>query len=492
MTRLRRSQTEGQKSDVDPGLLATVAATLRRDGMLRERDSVLVAVSGGPDSMALLHALVALGRGRWRIGVGHANHRLRGRDSERDARFVARAAAELGLELFVVEAPLGGGANVEERARERRYAELLAVAARRGFRRLATGHTRDDQAETVLHRLLRGSGGAGLRGIARVRGDGVIRPLLDVGREDVLRFLAERGIAFRVDRSNASARFTRNRIRTRVLPVLERELHPKARAALARTADLLRDDEAVLETLAERRRARLEEDCALACRRLAREPAALQRRIVRHWLRDRRGDLAGVMLEHVEAVRALAASTAGGGRQSLPGGTVTSERGWLRWRPPQDAPAPPSARDLGPVPLDGAVHWPGWRFAIRESDRAVRPTPWRAIFDRDAVDPAALRVRTRTSGDRIEPLGLDGTRKLQDVFVDSKVPRDERECWPVVAEGAVVLWVPGLARSRHAPVSARTRRVLVVSASRENRGRARISLRCRNKTVVLPSSSRSP
>ena len=159
----REEPDEGMR---DP-FLSSVARTIARRKLLREHDSVLVAVSGGPDSVALLVALTELERDGWRIAVGHVNHRLRGRDSERDQRFVERLAARLGCPAYVADGALAGGGNLEERARTRRYELLSQIARRERFRRVATAHTLDDQAETVLLRMARGSGLTGLAAMAR-------------------------------------------------------------------------------------------------------------------------------------------------------------------------------------------------------------------------------------------------------------------------------------------------------------------------------------
>jgi tRNA(Ile)-lysidine synthase len=444
----------------DP-VLRKVARSIRRHSLLDADDSVLVAVSGGPDSVALLAALTELNGGSRRVGVAHVNHHLRGRDSDRDQAFVARLAARLGCEFHAVDARITGRANLEERTREVRYQALLAVAARERFRRIATGHMLDDQAETVLHRLIRGAGVGGLGGIQPKRADGVIRPFLDVSRAEVLAYLRKRKLRYRVDRSNAVGRFTRNRIRRRLLPLLERDFNPAIRAALARLAELSRDDEAVLEDSA-KRRSRSDPALGLECALLRRAPAALQRRMLRSWLVSSRGDLRAIGLHHVERLRDLAAERGDGKSVALPGGSVTRSGGRLHWNLLATR-ARGFARTL---PREGTLSVPGWQVETRTSARRVRPGPWRAVFDLTALDGARIRMRNPRPGDRLRPLGLGGSKKLQDVFVDAKVPRVERCSWLVLESGGAVLWVPGLARDEGAPVASATRRVLVVEARR--------------------------
>ncbi len=447
-------------------LLDKVARTVARHGLLTPRDSILVAVSGGPDSVALLAALLDLNRGSWRIGVGHVDHRLRGRESMRDRRFVERLATRLGCEVHVAEVSLARGPNLEERARDARYRALAEIARRNRYRTIATGHTLDDQAETVVHRLARGAGPGGLGGIARRREDGVVRPLLDVERQDVIRFLRSRDIRYCVDRTNRSQRFTRNRIRRRVLPVLARELNPAIHRALGRTADLLRDDDAALEAAARRCLRRIRSSLGLDCDRLSRLAPALQRRVVRLWIESERGDLRAVRLEHVERIRAAALEGHDGSRISLPGGIVTRAFGRLGWGIVAPARRRAFVRTL---PGEGVLQVGAWSFEVRAIRGRVAPTRWNAVFDLAALDARPLEVRSPKPGDRVRPLGLGGTKKLQDVFVDAKVPRADRSGWPVVTAGGVVAWVPGLVRGEEALVGERSRWLLVVRARRVRR-----------------------
>jgi tRNA(Ile)-lysidine synthase len=279
----------------------------------------------------------------------------------------------------------------------------------------------------------------------------------------VLRFLRRRGLAHRVDRTNASPRFTRNRIRRRVLPLLARELNPAIHAALARAADLFRDDDAVLETMARARLRHVRSAPGLDCARLRGLAPALQRRVVRLWIAAERGSLRAINLEHVERVRAIACEGADGRRVSLPGSAVTRTRGRLRW-----GVLPPLSRRrfAQKLPRQGSVSVEGWRFEVRRADRGAVPARWRAVFDLAQLDGRRLEVRSPRAGDRIRPLGLGGTKKLQDVFVDAKLPRGERSAWPVLTAGGRIVWVPGLVRGEEALVRSRSERLLVVEARR--------------------------
>ena len=221
-------------------MLERVAATISRYSMLAPGARVIVAVSGGPDSVCLLHVLREL---KVRVtGVAHVNHKLRGEASEEDERFVAGMAREMGLQFHSTVAVCSEG-NLEQTARRARR-EFFHDLIRRGLAdRIALGHTRDDQAETVLFRMLRGSGLAGLAGILPVTAEGLIRPLLGVTRGEVETFLRERGILWREDASNREPRFARNRIRHELLPQLKQDWNPRLTEALAHLADLAYEEE---------------------------------------------------------------------------------------------------------------------------------------------------------------------------------------------------------------------------------------------------------
>jgi tRNA(Ile)-lysidine synthase len=230
-------------------LLARVRQAIRRHGLLARGDAVVVAVSGGPDSVALLHALAILARKEaWKLHAAHLHHGLRGAEADADEDLVRALAARerVGVTVGRLEPARLAGAALEARARSARYAFLADVARSFGAARIATGHTRDDQAETVLLRLLRGSGARGLGGIQPRRADGVIRPLILASRAEVLRFLDRARLPSREDSSNRDPRHLRNRVRHELLPLL-RALAPGIDARLAAIADHLRADSAYLD-----------------------------------------------------------------------------------------------------------------------------------------------------------------------------------------------------------------------------------------------------
>lgn len=404
---------------------AAVLATARRRALFSRGDLVLVALSAGPDSTALLAALAALRDAGELAGLAalHVDHGLRP-GVEADAACAAAACARLGVPLQRKAVKVGPG-NLQAEARRARYAALRAEAARIGATRIATGHTRTDQAETVLLRLLRGAGSRGLAGIPPRRG-AVIRPLIDRGRDEGLGYLAELGLSWRDDPTNASPRFARNRIRHEAWPAL-RALAPSAERALARAADLLRDDD---RALAGRARRRVREATGVDVASILSEPLAVRRRVVRRLWRNATGSGRALEAGHVEAVLALL-ERGRPGAAALPGGRL----GRCRYGRLEIVQPPAPAPEVRPVPVAG----PG-RYAVPELEvvaviRAGRP----------AAIPWPLELRTRRSGDRLRPDGAGGTTTLKEWLIDRKVGREERgRILLLAAPDGTVLAVPAL------------------------------------------------
>jgi tRNA(Ile)-lysidine synthase len=435
-------------------LIRRVGRTIRVRRLLDPGDRVLAAVSGGSDSVALLFILKMLEPDApWSLaGVVHVHHGLRPGDADEDEGFCRALAARLDLPIEVAHVDVAARAAGRRQSREAaarvlRYEAFEAAAGALSATRVVTGHTRDDQAETVLLRLLRGTGTRGLSGVRARRGL-YARPLLDCDRAALRAFLAERDEPFRDDRSNLDETIPRNRIRHTLLPRLAAEW-PGAAAALARTAELAADDEAFLARTAAEIAPALSlsgaDGVQLDVRGLAPLPAALSRRIVRHALEQAGGT---PRLSDVEAVRSLARAARPDGRLMLRGVAVWRQGPILRLaRPTSREGTPPFSRRLD---VPGEVHVPETGVHISASvstgaeDGDGLGSDTKATLRADAIT-LPLTVRNRRPGDRFHPLGAPGTRKLQDVFVDRKVPRGERDRVPIVvdAEGRIV-WVAGL------------------------------------------------
>lgn len=461
---------------------------MARHRLIDDGDRVLVAVSGGPDSVALLHLLLRLAEERsLTLHAFHMDHGLRPGSAE-DAAFVARLTREWGVPLTSVRANVRArrrpGESVQQAARRVRYAALRRAAAEAGARRIALGHHGDDQAETVLMRFLRGAGAAGLGGMRWRRGP-FIRPLLGTSRAQIEAYCTAHGLETREDPSNAAVEYLRNKIRLQLLPLLEAEYNPNVRAALNRTAALLRDDDDLLEYLAHRafrRMARTAPDLAartvtLPARELRRRAAALRRRIVRHAVRRAGGALDLLTYDHVEGILALLDGEPGAA-VDLPGGVrARREREALVFEPRTAGAGAVGVADTAGTADTADTAGGGFAVELTAPGRTViwgnkvidaafiepppagaRPGPDEAWLDWDRLSPP-LTARTWRPGDRMRPLGLGGTKKLQDLFVDAKIPAAVRRRLPVIADAEGIVWAAGRVDER-AAVGPRTRRVL--------------------------------
>lgn len=463
-----------------------VVSAIRQKKLLRPDDRVLVAVSGGPDSVCLVMVLYEMQQRGVLPGldlqVAHVNYGLRGEESEKDEAYVRELGKTVNLPVHVERAHLvpRPGQTVQSQARDARYAFFARVRREYDLTAVATGHTADDQAETILMWLLRGSGTSGLAGIPVQRSDGLIRPLLDVTREQVLDYLASRGIAYRTDASNAMRIYRRNRIRHEIMPLL-RTFNPRIVQGLARAAEILAAEAALLDDLErERWKAVVKEitpgRVVLQGERLVQEPLGLQRRLIRRALSVIRGSAAGITFGHVRDILARVVGARHGGKLNLPGGIVVERDKALVTvgRSGVEGQASAGATWATGVPLliPGAVQLgeEGPRLSALEG---CEPVKGRAdgrsvlVVDADRLG-GPLTVRNWRPGDWFCPSGMKGHRKkLQDFFVDQKVPRKRRAEVPLVMVPAGIVWVVGYRGDERFLAGRATTRVVTLKLVRE-------------------------
>ncbi|MBE3602012.1 tRNA lysidine(34) synthetase TilS [bacterium] len=454
-----------------------VASSLERAGVAPAAP-VMVALSGGPDSVALLYAMWRLRGAAVRSGplfAAHLNHRMRPSEADRDEAFVRSLCDRLGIELAVERARgLDAGGNIEERARRIRSDFLTRVAASFGVNYIALAHNRDDQAETVLMRLMRGSGVAGLAAIALAGPGGIVRPLLDVSRDRILKYLDALGAAYVTDSTNSDRRFLRNRIRHELIPYLERDYAQGIGRRLAAIASEMRALDRFLQSTADAElHRRLDRSGRMATRGFGALPQALASAMVRQWLRIALGDLRRVNRYQIEQIVRLFTEGQAGSSIALPGGRrVRLDYGFAMVETAVIPDAPAYAHTLA-IPGATEALSAGLRFIVRFVSKDVllgackggnaACSRNRAWFDATAIH-RGLSVRNFNEGDRIAPLGMTGTRKVQDVFVDRKTSRARRATWPMVVADGQIVWIPGLIRSRFGLVNPASREVLEIEA----------------------------
>lgn len=444
--------------DAPGSLEQAVAAHIRRHDLFRGIKRLGLAVSGGADSVALLHLLAPLCREAGiALTVLHLNHGLRAESAE-EAVFVRQLCAAAGVPAQFAEARLADrtqdGLSMEMAAREKRMEFFRTCAEELRLDAVATGHNADDVAETLLLRLTRGAGAAGLSGLkplSTVGGCRLIRPLLTVSGTALRQWLSRRGLDWREDATNRDTAIRRNDIRHNLLPQIEQASPPGARARLCRTAELLRCDDLLLEELAARELARMDAERpdtepALAAARLLECPLALQRRILRQWL-FRQTRQAPADFESVAALLDLCAQR-GNWRRDFTGNVTAFCRGGLLTvsdTPPPETPAPLELSADSPVPTcwgDIEIHLERGT-GIHDLANGIGVYPSVCSLSADMLEGQQLRARARLPGDRISPTGLKGSKKVKDLFIDAKVPEHLRDSVPLITCGGKVVWIPG-------------------------------------------------
>jgi tRNA(Ile)-lysidine synthase len=427
-------------------------------GLIEPGSGGVALLSGGPDSAGLAAGLAGF-CGPDRVLGLHLNYRLRP-DSDRDQSACARLCGELGLELAVERPELAGG-NLQAAAREARYGAAERLRVRRGLDWIATGHTRTDLAETLLYRLATSPGRRALLGLPARRG-AIVRPLLGVGRERVRELVERRGLPFRDDPSNAEPRFARNRVRNEVMPVL-REIGPAVERVIAETrAELAEESEALELASAAALEAAGAGSGGIASAEALSDLHPAVRRLALRLLAERVvGRPVALGRERAEEVWRLAQAPEGGEVELGGGLAIQLEQGHIRVLAGPAAGPPPEAA----LELPGSCRFGGWE--VRAELRAGPVAAGSA--DTAVLDPRALggglSVRAWREGDRMRPLGLGGTKSLQDLFTDQKVPRSLRRTLPVITAGGRIAWIAGVAVSEDFAAAPGAETAAVLSAT---------------------------
>ena len=435
-----------------------------------------VAVSGGPDSVLLLHFMKELAR---EVGLTlaavHFNHHLRGTESDGDEALVRDLAPSLQMEYLRSEADVGRVArerhgNLEAVARDLRYRYFFSLVDQSRLDLVATAHTANDQAETVLMRLLRGTGTRGLGGIYPLLEGKVARPFLGITRDEVMQEVTVRGLPYRMDSSNLNLRLQRNKVRNELLPLLTKEYNPGIIPLLNQFADRARDDEACLERLARDRahpwRVHIGREERIPIRALLDFPPALARRVLRQMLQSVRGSLQGLTHAHIESLRRFAGKAQSGKVQTLPGGTVArKEFSWLVVGPPAREPAVGGFYYPVTFPGEIAVRELGCSFHFKILNRDDLGKGYN-VSKLVGLDPEKLQgdivLRNWRAGDSFCPIGSRGVRKLKEFFRERKIPEGRRKGWPVMLCAEQIVWVRGFPPAKGVAATDQSRLVLMV------------------------------
>jgi tRNA(Ile)-lysidine synthase len=444
--------------------------------LLQKGEKVCVACSGGRDSTALLSLFLEI-QGEWDISlyICHFNHGIR-RGAADDERFVRTKAESLKIPFFVESSDVRSYArknklNLEEAGRLLRYEFLDRTAETLGGAKIATGHTMSDQAETFFLRLIRGSGTRGLAGIYPAVQGRVIRPLLRIGSGEIEEYLEKEGLEYRIDKSNADPSFLRNRIRRDLIPYFEAHFDPKIVPRLGKLTSLLMEEDTFLESLsASKARDVLlatEGGLYLDTQRLLLLPLAIQRRVVRRYIHKLRGDLRRISFEDVEQILALPEGKDFSLKEKL---VLRREQGRI------------FLKEERPARILYAESWT-WSQILNIQELGVKFKGEKQVLE--SYSPLKtddnlgacldwgklqfpLRVRNRQEGDRYQPLGSPGRKKLKEIMRAKGIPQPERDRYPVFLSENEIVWVLGLPVSEKFKLTPTTREVFVISVIAED------------------------
>lgn len=455
-------------------ILSRVRGTIRRHAMIEPRDHVGVAVSGGVDSVILLDILASL-RTELHIAltVLHLNHGMRGAEADRDQRFVQTLSEQYALPCFSKEVDVPRyieehSLSPQAAARELRYLFFEEAMRKHDLDKVAVGQIADDQAETVLMRIIRGGGTRGLKGIPPVRGR-YIRPLIEVWREELLAYARHKEISFVQDSSNLKDDYLRNRVRHELLPAL-REYNPSIKERLLHLAQVLGEDETYLEGLAHEIAKEIvtgDETCSIPISQLLSLPPALQARVLQ---RSFAGLSSGGVLEypHIKGIKELIQGGGGSKRLALPGG-YWAQRNYdtLLLRKGEEIPEGVVGEMDLTIPGRTGLNGFDWEIeaVVSDSRASPRPDPEAAYLDYHHLT-FPLRVRSFRPGDSFIPLGMNGHKKLKAFFIDLKIPRAQRAKIPLVLSGDDICWVAGLRIDERFKVGKDTKKVLKLTMKR--------------------------
>ena len=457
-------------------MLDRIAAFIARHNMFPPGARVGVAVSGGADSVFLLRALIELAP-RWnlQLSVVHVDHGIRGALSRADATFVEDLANRLHLPFHLRRADVPAiDDNLEQAARHVRqafFAELLSTAA---VDRIATGHTRSDQAETVLYRILRGSGLPGLSGVLPVTKEQVVRPLLELDHSEIECWLRKRNIAWREDETNQDLSYARNRLRHDILPLLRDNFNPRLDETLANMATLAQDEEAYWAAELKRHPS---PSCntpqILSIIELTAQPTAVARRIIRQTIEHAKGDLRQIDFDHIERILAMARSQDGHDRVQLPGLDVLRSFEWIRLaragsgagfdfsvaiQPPGSVELPDGSARITLQILEKGERAQACGTVVNELDWGLLTSPNGA--------PSGLEVRSWRPGDQYQRMGQSRKQKIKLLFQESRIPLWERWNWPIVTYNGFIVWARRFGAAAEFAANPATPVVLAVGESR--------------------------
>lgn len=458
-----------------------VLETIIREGLIQKGDKVILALSGGPDSVCLLNVLSKLKDNlEFELYAAHLNHQIRGIKAHEDALYSIDLCKKLNIPYFVKSINVPEYANInklsiEEAARDVRYGMLKDLKNQLNANKIAVAHNLDDQGETVLMRLLRGSGLNGLKAMDFKREDGIIRPLMDVQKKDIEKYCEEEALNPKIDHTNLEDEYTRNKIRLHLLPYIEENFASNIKEILARTANGLREDSYFIENIALEKYNKMatqidRETVKLELEDFERLNPSIQKRIIRLAYKGVEGSVNGLETIHIQDCIDLIINQKTNGKINLPKGIIVQKKAINLFV---------SKKELKYTPIEYNYELkPGEKVIIKEIGlefeasllskekcKYLKTGSTIKSFDADKIK-GGIVIRSRQNGDKIKPLGLEGTKKLKDIFIDKKIPNDEKNKIPVLCDNEKILWVVGHTMTEEAKIDDKTKQVIRISAKK--------------------------
>jgi tRNA(Ile)-lysidine synthase len=460
-------------------MITKVLKTIKKNGIIKRGDSIVVGVSGGPDSVCLLHILSDLKKDlNLKLVAVHINHMLRGSESNRDEDFVKKLCEDLNIEFKSMRIDINKiskekGISLEEAGREERYKNFGIIADSIGADKIAVAHNKNDQAETVLMNIIRGAGFDGLKGLDYIRGR-IIRPLLDIERSEIDAYILEKKIDTVTDSSNFETIYARNKIRLEVIPNIDKLFGSNLVKSIDRMNRLIKDDIDFIDSKAKKSYfnavlKKENEEVELLLGKMKRMHIALKRRVIRKAICEVRGNVKGIESVHIESVLDMINGGRVGSRVDLPGIKIRRTYESIRFYKTQTQ--PDSFDFEANINMPGSTELGDGKHLIEAkliSDYKVSDYKWlnaRALtqfFDYDKVCEG-INIRKRKEGDIFKPINSNGTKKLKEYFIDKKIPREMRDNIPLIAKEREIIWIIGYKISDKFKVTENTKRVLKLS-----------------------------
>lgn len=445
---------------------------IKKFNMIESGDKIVVGVSGGADSLALLHILNEIKNlFPLELVVAHVHHGLRGKEADSDAEFVEGICRDWQIPFYIKKADVrklasSWGLSEEEAGRKVRYDFFEDLLKEIGGQKIALAHHRDDQAETILYNLIRGTGLKGLQGMKPVREGKIIRPLLQISRRQIEAYCREKNLKYRVDSTNEEIVYTRNRIRNVLIPYIQKNFNPNFSDSLVRMGDIIREEEEFLSQYSNQQfdkwAVASDGEVKIPIDFFSSSPKAVSRRIIRLAIGKLAKSMADISFAHIEEVLNMALYSSTGSTLDLPG-TLKAKIDYealVIFDAKENFDIPPFQY---PISIPGKLYIKELELEIVcqqvEKPDVLNKGIWCIYVDKDKIQ-GSLAVRNRRDGDRFQPLGMNGSKKLKDYFIDRKVPRSERDAIPLVVDGNNIIWVAGHQINENYKVTRNTKNIL--------------------------------